>query len=179
MRAYQAQDLIFIDEMGVNLSLIRHYARSLRGTRARGSQPNRRGQNVSVLGAISLQKVVTSINLVGGIDGLTFEAFIIQKLVPELWTGAVVLLDNHSIHKGKNIEKAIQEAGAELIYLPPYSPDFSPIENFWSKVKSRLRTWRPRTYRALEDALVEAYTQVSQQDFHNWFTHGCYCISSN
>lgn len=122
---------------------------------------------------------MTSINLVSGIDGLTFEAFIIQKLVPQLWTGAVVLLDNYSIHKGENIEKAVKEAGAELIYLPPYSPDFSPIENFWSKVKSRLRTWGPRTYRALENALVEAYSQVSQQDFYNWFTHCCYCTSPN
>lgn len=165
--------------MGVNLSLIRGYARSLRGTRARGSKPSKRGQNVSVIGAISLNQVVTSINLVGGIDGLTFEAFILRKLVPKLWEGAVVLLDNYSIHKGKNIEKAIREAGAETIYLPPYSPDFSPIENFWSKVKSLLRSWGARTYQALEEALVQAYSLVTEQDFRNWFTHCCYCTSPN
>lgn len=165
--------------MGVNLSLVRRNARSPKGTRARGSQPSRRGQNVSVLGAISLKKVVTAINLVGGIDRLTFEAFIVRKLVPELGKGAVVLLDNCSIHKGENIEKAIREAGAEILYLPPYSPDFSPIENFWSKIKSCLRSWGSRTYKALEEALAQAYAQVTEQDFYNWFTHGCDCTSSN
>ncbi|EDX74457.1 hypothetical protein MC7420_3981 [Coleofasciculus chthonoplastes PCC 7420] len=122
---------------------------------------------------------MTSINLVGGIDGLTFEAFIIQKLVPELWEGAVVWLDNYSTHKGEAIAKAVREAGAEIIYLPPYSPDFSPIENFWSKVKSCLRSWGARTYQALEEALVQAYSQVTEQDFINWFTHCCYCTSPN
>lgn len=177
IRNYKAEDLIFIDEMGVNLSLVRRYARSFKGTRARGSKPSRRGQNVSVIGAISLKKVVTSINLVGGIDGLTFEAFIKRKLVPELWEGAAVLLDNCSIHKGQNIEEAIRASGAEILYLPPYSPDFSPIENFWSKVKSILRSWGARTYKDLEEALAQAYAQVTEQDFRNWFTHCCYCTS--
>lgn len=157
--------------------MVRLYARSLRGQRARGSKPNKRGKNVSIIGAISLKKVVTSVNLVGGIDGITFEAFVSQKLVPELWEGACVLLDNYSIHKGDYVEKAIQQAGAKVIYLPPYSPDFSPIENFWSKVKGILRSLGARTYQALEKALVEAYSQVSEQDFINWFTHCCYCTS--
>lgn len=72
---------------------------------------------------------MTSVNLLGGIDRITFEAFICQKLVPKLWKGACVLMDNYSIHKGEEIEKAVEAAGARVIYLPPYSPDFSPIEN--------------------------------------------------
>lgn len=80
-----------------------------------------------MIGAISVKEVVTSINLVGGTDSITFEAFIIQKLVPKLWCGACVLMDNYSIHKGKEIEKAIQKMGARVIYLPPYSPDFSQV----------------------------------------------------
>jgi DDE superfamily endonuclease len=122
---FRAESLVFIDEIGVNLAYVRLYARSLRGQRARGKKPNKRGRNVSIIGAISLQKVVTSINLIGGIDGVTFEAFVIQKLVPELWEVACVLLDNYSIHKGEEVEKAIAEVGAKVIYLPPYSPDFS------------------------------------------------------
>jgi transposase len=172
------ENLIFIDEAGVNLALVRLYARSLRGQRARGSKPNKRGKNVSIIGAISLRKIVTSVNLIGGIDGITFEAFVVQKLVPELWSGACVLLDNYSIHKGKEVEKAIEAAGAQVIYLPPYSPDFSPIENFWSKVKGILRSWGARTYQALEKAITEAFSQVSEQDIWNWFTHCCYCTSS-
>ena len=178
MKELKPQDLIFIDEAGVNLALVRLYARSLRGKRARGSKPNKRGKNVSIIGAISLKKVVTSVNLIGGIDGITFEAFVVQKLVPELWEGACVLLDNYSIHKGEEVEKAIVEAGATVIYLPPYSPDFSPIENFWSKVKGILRSLGARTYQALEQAITAAFSQVSEQDIWNWFTHCCYCTSS-
>lgn len=177
MKDLKAEDLIFIDEAGVNLALVRLYARSLRGKRARGSKPSKRGKNVSMIGAISLKKILTSANLIGGIDGITFEAFVVQKLVPELWEGACVLLDNYSSHKGEEVEKAIGEAGAKVIYLPPYSPDFSPIENFWSKVKRILRTLGARTYQALEQAITEAFSQVSEQDIWNWFTHCCYCTS--
>ncbi|MEG4090718.1 IS630 family transposase [Microcoleus sp. Pol12B4] len=144
------KNLIFIDESGVNLAMVRLYARSLKGSRARGEKPNRRGKNVSILGAISVKKVLASVNLVGSIDGITFEAFIIRKLVPQLWKGACVLMDNYGIHKGEEIEKAIKKAGARLIFLPPYSPDFSPIENFWSKVKSILRTLGATTYSGLQ-----------------------------
>jgi hypothetical protein len=121
------KDLIFIDESGVNLAMVRLYARSLKGSRASGSQPNRCGRNVSILATISVKKVLTSVNLVGSIDGITFEAFIIRKVVPVLWKGTCVVMDNYTIHKGEEIEKAINKAGAKLLFLPPYSPDFSPI----------------------------------------------------
>ncbi len=85
--------------------------------------------------------------------------------------------DNYSIHKGKEIEKAIAAVGAKLIYLSPYSPDFNPIENFWSKVKNPLRSIGARTYKDLDLAIAEAYSQVSLKDIRNLFTHSCYCIS--
>lgn len=171
-------NLIFIDESGVNLAMVRLYARSLKGSRALGPKPNRRGKNVSILGAISVKKLLTSVNLLGSIDGITFEAFIIRKLVPKLWKGACVLMENYSIHKGEEIEKAIKKAGAKLIFLPPYSPDFSPIENVWSKLKNLLRTLGARTYQALDSAIVSAFEQIDEQDLWNWFTHCCYCTSS-
>ncbi|MEY2857487.1 MAG: hypothetical protein RLZZ74_1799 [Cyanobacteriota bacterium] len=105
------------------------------------------------------------------------QAFVIQKLVPQLWKGAVVVWDNYSIHKGKEIEKAIIAAGARLIYLPPYSPDFNPIENCWSKIKSILRSIGARNYQDLDSAISQAYSQVSSKDIHGWFSHSCYCIS--
>lgn len=157
--------------------MVRLYARSLRGQRARGVRPHKRGRNVSMIGAISVKQVVASVNLLGGTDGITYDAFISQKLVPKLWKGACVLMDNYSIHKGEEVKKAIEAVGAKVLYLPPYSPDFSPIENFWSKVKGILRSLGARTYQALEQAIAEAFSQVSEPDIRNWFTHCCYCTS--
>lgn len=177
IRDVPVKDLIFLDEAGVNLALIRLYARAAKGQRARGTRPHKRGKNVSMIGAIALRGIIASINLLGSIDGLTFEAFVIQKLVPQLWKNAVVVWDNYSIHKGKEIEKAIIAAGARLIYLPPYSPDFNPIENCWSKIKSILRSIGARNYKDLDSAISQAYSQVSSKDIHGWFSHSCYCTS--
>lgn len=172
-----AKDLVFIDESGVNLSLVRLFARSPKGKRARGKRPIKRGKNVSLIGAIGLQGVITQISILGATDGLTFEAFISQKLVPKLWKGACVVMDNCSIHKGKEIEDLIEAAGAKLIYLPPYSPDFSPIENCWSKIKSILRSMGARDYPDLAKAIEEAFNKVSLNNILSWFTHCCYCTS--
>jgi transposase len=152
-------------------------ARSPKGQRAHGKRPQARGKNVSIISALGLQGVVTQVSLLGAIDGLTFEAFIARKLVPYLWSGACVILDNCSIHLGKTIESLMQEAGATLIYLPPYSPDFSPIENCFSKIKSILRDMEARTYPDLAKAIEEAFSQVSLDDIRGWFTHCCYCTS--
>ena len=101
-------------------------------------------------------------------------AFIAQKLVPTLWQGAVVMMDNCSIHKNnQELEALITAAGARIIYLPPYSSDFSPIENCWSKVKTILRRIGARTYPDLLKALETAFSEVITKDFLGWFTH-CY-----
>ncbi len=122
-----------------------------------------------MISAIALKGILASINLLGSTDRLTFEAFVVRKLVPKLWKGATVVWDNYSIHKGKEIEKAIASVGAKLIYLPPYSPDFNPIEKLWSKVKNTLRSIGARTYQDLDLAIAEAYSQVSLKDIRNWF----------
>lgn len=167
-----------MDEAGSNLSLTRTHARSLKGTRARGTRPIKRGENVSTIAAITKEKVLATVNILGAVNKIIFEAFIIRKLVPKLWPGAVITLDNCPIHFSKEITRAITKKGAKIIYLPPYSPDFAPIENFWSKVKSILRKLQPRTYQELDIALAQAFKAVSKEDFHNWFTHCCYCTSS-
>lgn len=177
MQGILAQDLIFIDESGVNLALTRLRARSVKGTRAHGQRPQKRGKNVALIGALGWQGIVAQANIMGAVDGLTFEAFIARKLVPQLWEGACVIMDNCSVHLGKEIEALIQEAGAKLIYLPPYSPDFSPIENCWSKVKAILRQRKARTYSDLAKAIEEAFAEVSLEDIRNWFTNCCYCTS--
>lgn len=177
VRGLLAQDLTFIDESGVDLALTRLRARAPKGRRAHGKRPSRRGKRVSILGAISLGEVITYANLMGSTDGLTFEAFISQKLVPKLWKGTCVIMDNCSIHLGEDVRQLIEDAGAKLIFLPPDSPDFSPIENCFSKIKSILRSIGARNYPELAKAIDEAFSQVSLNDLRNWFSHCCYCAS--
>ena len=169
--------MIFLDEAGVNLSLTRLFARSVKGKRAYGERPQKRGKNVSLLSAISLKGVLAKASLMGAADGVTFEAFIALKLVPKLWQGAYVIMDNCSIHKGKQVEALIEEAGAKLVYLSSYSPDFNPMENCWSKIKSILKKIAARTYPELAEAIESAFQQISVQDIRQWFTHCCYCTS--
>lgn len=160
------------------MARVRLYARSLKGSRAQGPKPNKRGRNVSIIGAISVNEVLTSVNLTGTTDGITFEAFIIRKLVPKLGKAGCVVMDNCTIHTGEEIEKAIKKKGAKLIYLSPYSPDFSPIEHLWSKLKNILRSIKTTNYRELAKAIEFAFNQVTLSDLRNWFTHCCYCTSS-
>lgn len=100
-RDIRVEDLIFIDEAGVNLAMVRLYARALKGKRAYGTRPQKRGKNVSMISALTLIGVLTFFNVLGATDGITFVAFIVRKLVPKLWKGACVVLDNCSIHKDK------------------------------------------------------------------------------
>jgi len=157
--------------------MLRLYARALKGERARGSKPQKRGKNISLIAALSVQELITSVSIYGAVDGVTFEAFIVQKLIPKLWKNACVVMDNAKIHQGEMVREFIEKAGARLIYLSPYSPEFSPIENFWSKVKSILRKAAARTYKDLIDAIANAMLEVTQSNIRNWFAHCCYCAS--
>lgn len=169
-------NLIFIDESGLNLALTRSHARSLKGQRVHGSRPAKRGDNVSLIGALGLKGVIAATTVLGSVNGLTFEAFIGGKLVPKLWPGAWVVMDNCSIHHRAEIEALITEAGARVLFLPPYSPEFSPIEHLWSKLKAILRQLEARTYPDLAAAVAEAFRHISLQDIENWFLHCCYPV---
>jgi len=127
--------------------MVKLYARSLKGSRTREPKPSKRGKNVSIIGAISVNKVLTLVNLTGTIEAIRFESFIILKLVYNLWKGACVVMDNRTIHTGKN-RKSYQKKGAHLIYLSPYLPDFSPIKslNLWSKLKNILGSIKTTNY---------------------------------
>jgi transposase len=100
-----------------------------------------------------------------------------QILVPCLWPGAVVVMDNLSAHKVMGIQETLEAAGAQVVYLSPYSPDFNPIENFWSKLKEYLRSVAARTRETLETALKTGLELISLKDIRNWFAHCCYCDS--
>jgi transposase len=156
--------------------MVRMYARALKGERATGNRPNQRGKNVSLIGAMGLNGIVASFSVEGGINGEVFNYFIEQILVPNLWVGACVVMDNASIHHVDEIKELIEAAGATLVYLSPYSPDFNPIENCWSKVKEFLRSAAARTREALDQAITDALNAVTLEDIKGWFTYRCYCI---
>ena len=173
-------DLIFLDEAGVNLGMTRRYARSEKGKRAYGQVPKNRGKNVTLVGALSWTNgFIAPMTWQGGTDGLTFRTYVEIALVPQLWEGACVVMDNFKSHHVEGIREAIEAAGAKLVYLPPYSPDFSPIENCWSKIKTILRTRAARTYDALNQAISDALDEITYNDIIGWFSHCCYYAQDN
>jgi transposase len=180
IRDIPAENLVFMDEAGVNLSMIRLYARAPQGQRALGDRPAKRGQNVSLVNALSLRGPIAPLTILGAMDGLTFEAYLIRRVAPNLWPGAVLIVDNSSTHEAtEEVKAALEAVGAQLLFLPPYSPDFSPIEPFWSKVKNILKSVGARTYQVLKESIASAYAQVTLDDIRNWFTKDCYCTSPN
>jgi transposase len=147
----------------------RRYARSLRGERAEGDAPVNYGPNISVIGAIRLEGVVTAMTIEGAVDGEVFLAFTERMLAPELRPGDVVIMDNLAAHKVTGIREAIEAVGARLIYQPPYSPDLNPIEKCWAKIKHLLRSIGARTKKALYQALAQSLDLVTLQDLLGWF----------
>jgi transposase len=170
---------VFVDETGVNLAMSRLYARALKGKRAVGDRPDGRGKNLTLVGAMALQGIVAAMTFFGGCDRYAFTTFVEKVLIPNLWAGAVVVMDNFSSHQVAGIRKAIEAVGAKLIYLSPYSPDFSPIELYWSKIKEFLRTQAARSYSALDEAITAAINAIAPQDILGWFRHCGYCVPSN
>jgi len=172
--AIKPEDLLFVDESGTNRSFCRLWARSPRGLRAFGSVPQNWGENITVLSALSLQGITASMVVPGSTDSDVFLAYVEEVLVPQLWPGAVVLMDNLSPHKAAGVRETIEGAGARLLYLPPYSPDLNPIELAWSKLKAYLRGVAARTYHSLSRAIAKGLQLISPADALSFFSHRGY-----
>ena len=157
----------------------RLYARAPRGQRALATKPVNRGRQLTMLGALSLQGLVAAMTVEGFTDGDVFLALLHEVLLPQLRPGHILLMDNLKAHKVAGVAAAGAAAGVRLLYLPPYSPEFSPIEECWSKVKALLRAKAARTLEALEQAITEALAAITSQDAHGWFAHAGYCIVSS
>ena len=170
-------NLVFLDETGVMLGLARTHARSQQGTRVYDLKPFYRGSKVTAIGAISIKKIVALMTMDNSMDGKAFEVFVEKFLVPELWSGAVVIMDNLSAHKLASITTMIESVGAKIICLSPYSPDFNPIELWWSQLKSFLRTFSPTTTEMVDTVIAVALKLINPQHLRNWFANCCYCIS--
>jgi transposase len=168
---------IFVDETSTHTAMTRRYARAPRGERAYGSVPRNHGPNLSLIGALGLRGMVATMSVEGAIDTDAFEAFVEQVLVPALQPGDLVLLDNLKVHRVSNIQQAVSAVGGDVIFLPPYSPDFSPIEPCWSKRKTFLRGYAARTQALLETALTKVLLTLSPDDIRNWFRHCGYEVA--
>jgi len=159
----------FIDEAGSNLAMTRLYGRAQRGERVFDSVPQNYGENITMLACLAASGVSAPMTVEGAVDGAVFLEYVKQVLAPTLSPGDVVVMDNLGAHKVKGVREAVEAKGAQLIYLPPYSPDLNPIEKCWSKIKTYLRAAKARTRQALEQALKEALLLVTEEDARGWF----------
>jgi transposase len=167
---------VFLDESGVTTDMTRRYGRAERGQRVREATPGGHWRTVTMLGAISSEGWQAAMTIAAATDGEVFLAYVRDVLCPTLRPGQVVVMDNLSAHKVKGVAEAIREAGAEILYLPPYSPDFNPIEACWSVVKQHLRKCKPRSLEALDLAIPIALATVSKQIIANCFRHCGYAL---
>jgi transposase len=171
-----APRLVFVDEVGTNISLSPLYAWAPKGERAYCSVPRNRGPNTTLLSSMSVEGMGLSLAVEGATNREVFETYVEQILAPTLRTGQVVVMDNLTAHKGERVKELIERRGCELLYLPPYSPDFNPIEEAFAKIKSLMRKAEARTREALLAAMGTAISTLSAQDARGFFEHCGYRV---
>ena len=177
LAAVDVQRLQCVDDAGVNVALTRRYGRAPAGARAVGSVPYNYGSNVTLLGALGTRGLEALMTIDSATDSEVFRAVVAQVLCPTLTAGDIVVMDNLRAHTVAGIEEAITGCGARRIYLPPYSPDLSPIERCWSKRKACLRRLGARTSEALKEAITQAMEGITAADALAWFAHCGYVIT--
>ena len=171
--------LVFLDESALNTSMTPLYGRAPRGERVHDSVPRNYGEQTSLIGALSFGRgLIAVMTLTGAVDTLAFDAYLTRVLGPRLRKGDVVVLDNLNVHKASQVEQVAAMRGARVLWLAPYSPDFSPIEQCWSKIKTLLRAAKARTREELEQALTRAIDRITKSDIRGWFKHCGYKVAS-
>ncbi len=165
-----------MDESSTNIAFTPRYARAPRGERAYGKAPRNWGKNVTLISSITLEGMGPSMSIQGSSDTESFGLYIRNILAPRLKAGQIVIMDNLSVHKSAWVREAIEERGCQLWFLPPYSPDYNPIEQAFSKVKNLLRKAKARTLQALFEATHHALYAVSAEDALGYFEHCGYKI---
>ncbi len=178
VRPLDPRRLVFVDECSTNIALATLHARAPKGERAFGKAPRNWGKNVTLVASLSTEGVGAAMSVEGAIDGAAFETYVEHFLTPALKEGQVVVMDNLQVHKSARVRELVEGAGAELLFLPPYSPDFSPIEEAFSKVKALLRKAAARTRGALVEAIGRALDAVTAKDARGWFAHCGYPLDA-
>lgn len=161
--------LVFLDESGAKTNMTRLYGRSFDGERLVDAAPQGHWCTTTILSAMRVDGSTAPMVIEGPTDAEVFEAYVGQVLTRSLRPGDIVVMDNLAPHKRPSVIAAIEAAGAEVWFLPPYSPDFNPIEKMWSKIKAFLRKAKARTWEALLAAIKAALEEVSDSDARNWF----------
>jgi transposase len=169
--ALDPADLIFVDETGAHTALTRRRARAPVGTRAVGAVPRNPGPNLTLLAALTPTGMAAPLVLEGAADRIAFDAYVAQVLVPTLRPGQIVVLDNLSVHKGERTRTLIEGAGCRLLFLPAYSPDFTPLALAFAKLKTALRQLAARTRDTLIEAIGTALATITTADARGFFAH--------
>jgi transposase len=167
---------VFLDESGVTTEMTRRYGWALRAERLSEAVPAGHWRTLTVLAALTTTGVLASTTIASPTDGDVFLAFVEQVLAPRLEAGHIVILDNLAAHKVEGVRQLIESRGAQLLYLPPYSPDFNPIEQAWSKLKQLLRGIKARVLGQLEPAIAQALAAITPQNAQGFFRHCGYRI---
>lgn len=162
------EHLVFVDETGANTAMTRTYGRAPRGQRVKGSVPGK-WKSVTLIAGLRLSGVVAPWAFEGATDTPAFESYVTQALAPQLGAGDVVIWDNLKPHRAAAARRSVEEAGAVVMPLPPYSPDYDPIEEMWSKVKGFMRSAAARTTEAVYEAMGAALRAVCPSDILGWF----------
>ena len=170
------EKLVFLDESGAKTNMTRTRGRAPRGVRVIEKVPHGHWAITTMISAVRTTGPCAAAVISGATDSDVFLAYVEHVLVPELTQGDVVILDNLQPHKAAGVKEMLEAAGAKLLYLPPYSPDFNPIENMWSKVKQHLRSAAARTFDALQEAVTSALTTITAEDCVGFFRHCGYAI---
>ena len=173
---FDPEHLIFIDESGLSTKMARLRGWAPKGERCRAAIPHGHWKTVTFVGGLTLAGFVAPMLLDGPMDGECFLAWIEQMLAPTLRQDDIVVMDNLAAHKVTGVRQAIEARGAKLYYLPPYSPDFNPIENAFAKLKAHVRKSAARTLDALERAAANALPQFTPGDCANFFAHAGYSL---
>ena len=166
--------LVFVDETGAATNMARRYGRSPRGTRLDGPIPHGHWKSTTFVGGLTSRGFVAPYVVDGAMNGAVFKAWIEQMLAPELQPGDLVIMDNLAAHKVAGIREAIQARGAELRYLPPYSPDLNPIEQAFAKLKALLRKAAERTVDGLWNAIGKLLDRFAPTECANYLTNAGY-----
>ena len=172
----EAKNFVFIDEAGANTTMVNNYGRAEGGKRLKMPKPMAHGEKFSMISAISMVGIMAFTYCKNAINGSIFMAFIEKFLLKKLRPGQIIFLDNIKFHKAERIRQMVESAGAKLVFLPPYSPDFSPIENMWSKIKHFIKKLMPRTEEEFHSALCSALNQLNDDDFEGWYEHCGYTL---